>query len=68
VSAHLIVPTNDEVESDTIHLIPQEGTLLSAETGPVETKPVDHWTGMLGLIGVGAILGLSLYSIMKYLF
>lgn len=67
MSAHLIVPTKDELQNDAIHLIPEEPALLPAQAGPVETQSSDRWSGILGLIGVAAILGLTLYSIVRYL-
>ena len=68
MSAHLTIPRNDEVQSDTIDLIPNEPPALPGLTVAVGTKSRDGWLGILGLIGVLIILGLSLYSVVRYLF
>jgi hypothetical protein len=67
VSAHLIFPSKDEVQSDVVDLITEEPAFLPAQAVPAGTKSHDRWLGILGLVVVVAILGLSVYSIAKYL-
>ena len=66
MSTNSILPGQDEVETDGIHF--REGpAILPAQAAPSEPKSGDRWLGILGLIGVGAILGASVYSIVRYL-
>jgi|SRR5580698_4626526 hypothetical protein len=68
VSAHLTLPSKHvEVQHDTIHLIAAPPVLVAAEAGPVGTDPHNRLLGILGLIVVGTILGLAIYSAVIYL-
>ena len=67
MSVHLIVPAKDQVQSNAIQLISEEPSSFWAQAVPAGTKSSSRWSGILGLIGVGAILASSIYSIVRYL-
>jgi len=67
VSPQLILSPKNQVQSDVIDFILNEPHPLPAEAVPVDNRSGDRWWGILGLLGVGVILGLSLYSIVRYL-
>jgi uncharacterized membrane-anchored protein len=65
VSARPIVVSKDEVQINASCLSPAIAALVPAKAAPVEAKA--SLLGILGLIVVGAVLGLSVYSIVRYL-
>ena len=67
MSAHLIVPSKDEVQRDSLPWNPETSAIVPVPAGPVGTKSQNRLLGILGLIVVGAILGLTIYSMVKYL-
>ena len=67
VSAHLIFPGSDGVQSKVVDLIPEVPVLLPAQAVPESTRPRYFWLGILGLTMVFMILGLCVYSIMRFL-
>jgi hypothetical protein len=67
VSAPLILPSKDKVQSGNIRLVPEKPASVPAQAGLVGTKSDVRVWGILGFIAVGVILGLSVYSIVRYL-
>jgi hypothetical protein len=65
VSAHLIVP-GKQSSGDVIGLF-QKPIQLSKPASVVRMKGGDRLLGMLGIIVVTAILGLSIYFVVRYL-
>lgn len=66
MSVDLIFPRNDEVQSNVVELIPDEPP-LPGQAVRDDTKSRERWMGILGLIGVLTIFGLTLYSVVRYL-
>lgn len=67
MSAHLILPPNEDVESDVVDLIHEVPRPLPAEVARTGVKPGNRWLGILGLVVVLAIIASTVYSIAKYL-
>lgn len=64
MSVDLIFPRNDEVQSNVVELVPDEPP---GQAVLDDTKSRERWMGILGLIGVLTIFGLTLYSVVRYL-
>jgi len=67
VSVHLILPRKHEVQSDPIHSSFKEPTHRASHAEQSPARSRGRWLGILGLILAVTILGLTAYSIVKYL-
>lgn len=67
MSVDLIFSGNEQVQSNVVELIPDDLPPLPAQAIPGGTKSGERWLGILGLTGVLSILGLTLYSVVRYL-
>lgn len=64
----VFVPRADESQSDFVQRFPHKPALVPREREVIRSPSPDRTIGMLGLAVVGAIIGLSVYSVVRYLF
>ncbi len=67
MSAHLIVPTRDECQSDVVQLIPKNPPLAPNRAGSAGIRSRDRLLGIMGIFVVGAILGSTIYCVIRFL-
>jgi hypothetical protein len=67
VSAPPIISREDECTYDTMPLIPRKPVLVYDHADSAGTSTNDFLLGMVGVIVVAAILGLSVYYVVSYL-
>lgn len=67
MSAHLSVSRKDEYQIDVSTWIREKPTLVPSHARSVGTKSRDRLLGMLGIVVVVTILGITVYSVLRYL-
>ena len=67
MSVPVIVPRGHESQINFSRLLPNRPTPVPQDVDSVRSPSSYRVSGMLGIVVVGAIIGLSIYSVVRYL-